>query len=236
MSVAAAAGGRVEVVHDVAVDLPSAGLPDQIEGVPREIEPVVNQLNGLLTRLDQAFERERALTADVAHELRTPVAEIRAIAEITLSRLRNPAEYQDAFKEALDAIRSLQGLIERLLILARLEAGQTKHELQPTPVQPLLSMHWKRTANGAVTRGVVFDNRCKPDLTVSADSKLMDVVVSNVLANAAAYTPDGGCITAESQHDETGCRISVANTGCQLSDDEIARVFDRFWRADSARS
>lgn len=205
-------------------------------GVPREIEPVVHQLNGLLGRLDEAFDRERALTADVAHELRTPVAEIRTITEVTLSRLRDPEEYRQALGETLDTIKTLQGLIEKLLVLARSEAGQTKVELQPVALQPLLAQHWEQVRNRAAARGVTFENRCPPEAIVSADLRLLEVVLSNVLSNAATYTPDGGCISAEAERVGTRCQLGIANSGCELSESEVARVFDRFWRADSARS
>jgi len=209
-------------------------IPDH--GVPREIEPLVSQLNGLLGRLDQAFDRERTLTADVAHELRTPVAEIRAIAEVTLSRLRDPEEYRQALGDALDTARTLQALIEKLLVLARLEGGQTKPELEPVALKPLLARHWEQGRKGAESRGITFEDRCPPDVIVSADLRLVEVALSNVLFNAAAYTPDGGRITAAVEYVGTRCRLSISNTGCELSEAEAAKVFDRFWRADAARS
>ena len=218
--------------------LDETGLKQRLPagGVPREIEPVVNQLNGLLARLDEAFERERALTADVAHELRTPVAEIRAITEITLSRPRGPEEYRHALGETQDAVRMLQGLIEKLLVLARLEAGQMKPELQPVALQPVLAQQWAQLRGHAESRGVVLENRCPGEATAIADPKLLEVVLSNVLSNAAMYVPDGGRIAIEVEYVGRRCRLSVANTGCELNAAEVGRVFDRFWRADAARS
>ena len=225
------------VAQKIAV-LDETGLKERItgSGVPLEIEPVVNQLNGLLARLDEAFDRERALTADVAHELRTPVAEIRAITEITLSRERESGEYREALGETQDAIRLLQGLIEKLLVLARLEAGQTKPELDVIPLQPLLVQHWAMIRGRANPRGLAFENLCSSDAVVSADPGLLEIVLSNVLSNAVAYTPDNGHISVESQAEERCCRLSISNSGCDLSDDAVARVFDRFWRADTSRS
>jgi signal transduction histidine kinase len=225
------------VARQIAV-MDETGLKQRLasRGVPREIEPVVNQLNGLLGRLDQAFDRERALTADVAHELRTPVAEIRTIAEITLSRLRAPEEYRQALGESLEAVRTLQGLIEKLLILARLEAGQMQPELQLLALKPLLAQHWAQLRAAADRRGVKLEDGCDPDALVSADAKLLDVILSNVLSNAATYVPDGGSITVESEPVGRRFRLSIRNTGCDLSEDQVAHVFDRFWRADAARS
>ncbi len=214
------------------------GLKQRIEDLnaPREVEPVVRQLNGLLGRLDEAFDRERALTADVAHELRTPVSEIRAITEITLSRQRDAQTYREALSETLDATKTLQGLIEKLLILARLEAGLMRPELEPVALQPLLVQHWTQIRNRVEPRGVTLESQCDPEAIVSADAKLLEVVLTNVLSNAATYSPDGGRITAQTDHTGTLYQLRIANTGCELSEEEVARVFDRFWRADAARS
>jgi two-component system, OmpR family, heavy metal sensor histidine kinase CusS len=226
-----------QVARKIAV-MDETALKERIadRGIPLEIEPVVHQLNGLLERLDGAFDRERALTADVAHELRTPVAEIRAITEITLSRERDPREYREALTEAQDAVRGLQGLIEKLLILARLEAGQTRLELRAVALRPLVVQQWAQVCGRADPRGIQFDSRCPPDAVVTADAGLLEVILTNALSNAANYTPDGGRITVESRNDEGRYELSVANTGCTLRADDVARVFDRFWRADSARS
>lgn len=225
------------VAKDIAA-MDETGLKQRIGtcGVPREIEPVVSQLNGLLERLDEAFERERALTADVAHELRTPVAEIRTISEITLSRPREPGEYRRALGESLDTIKTLQGLMEKLLVLARMEAGQMRPELEPLAVRPLVLRHWAQFQGRVADRGLTLDDRCLADLVVSADPRLLDVVLSNVLSNAVVHSPDGGHVSVEAQRDDTRGCLRVANPGCGLSAEDAAHVFDRFWRADAARS
>ena len=206
------------------------------QGVPREIGPVVHQLNALLGRLDAAFERERALTADVAHELRTPVAELRAIAEVTMSRRREPPEYQQALGEMVDAVKTLQELIEKLLVLARLEAGQVQPELTAIPLKPLVVEHWALVHAAATARGVTLEERCPVEVCVAADPKLLDVALANVLSNAAAYAPAGSAVVVEGRGVGEQWEVSIANGGCPLDADEVERVFERFWRADTARS
>ncbi len=203
---------------------------------PREIEPVLQQLNGLLARLDDAFERERALTADVAHELRTPVAELRAIAEITLKRVRNPQEYQAALAESLEVVRALQGLIERILTLARLEAGQMQLAREEVRLEPVLVQHGAQLEAAAAGRELTVTQHCPTDLEIYADPKLLDMVLSNVLANAAAHVPDRGHVSVEARREETRCRLQISNDGCILEPGQMAHVFERFWRGDPARS
>ena len=226
------------VVADKIAAMDETGLKKRIadQGVPREIEPLVHQLNELLGRLDEAFERERALTADVAHELRTPVAEIRAIAEVTLSRMRDPQEYRRALGEMEVTITTLQGLIEKLLTLARLEAGQVKPELTTIPLKPLVVEHWAVVHSKAEERGLTLEDQCPPESQVEADPKLLDVVLANALANAARYASEGTRIIADIGRAGTRPQFILANAGCRLTGCEVARVFDRFWRADAARS
>lgn len=218
--------------------LDETGLKERIadRGVPREIEPVVRQLNELLGRLDGAFERERALTADVAHELRTPVAEIRAIADVTLSRLRNQQDYRQALSDIADTIKTLQGLIEKLLTLARLESGQLKPELTAIPLRPVVDQHWALVQPTAEARRVVMENRCPPDVLVAADPKLLELVLTNVLSNAAEYASEDSHVIVEAKRVGPHCTFTVANAGCTLSEDDVVRAFERFWRADAARS
>jgi two-component system heavy metal sensor histidine kinase CusS len=164
------------------------------------------------------------------------VSEIRTITEITLSRLRDPEEYRQALGDTLESARSLQGLIEKLLILARLEAGQMPPELDAIAVKPMLAQYWASVSNAASRRRLVFEDRCEPDMMVTADPKLLAVVLSNALSNAVTYTPEEGCITVETRSTDRTCALVIANTGCELSQEDVARAFDRFWRADVSRA
>jgi len=226
----------VAVAQDIAT-INESDLKRRIDParVPPELQIVVGQLNGLLQRLDAAFERERTLSADVAHELRTPIAEIRAIAEITLQRLRRSEEYRQALGEVLEAVRAVEGLIERLLMLARLEAGQTKPELQPLRLKNVLVQRWAQFRNAAAAAGLEFEERCPEEAVVGADPKLLEVVLSNALSNAVTYTPAGGRVAVGLERTGSTWRLSIVNTGCALREEDISRVFDRFWRADPAR-
>ena len=213
------------------------GLKERLadNGMPREIEPVVFQFNELLSRLDEAFERERMLTADIAHELRTPVAEIRTIVEVTLKRIRDPQEYRNALLEVGDTIIALQGIIEKLLVLARLEAGQVKPELVTIPIKPIIADQWKLVQPMATNRGIELDDRCPSEATVNSDPRLLELVLSNVFSNAAEYALNNTRIVVDLQHDDKAGVLTVANSGCSLGSGEIQQVFERFWRADPAR-
>jgi two-component system heavy metal sensor histidine kinase CusS len=106
-----------------------------LDGMPREMTPIAQRLNDLLRRLEDAFQRERAFTADAAHELRTPLAGIRATLEVALSRVRKPEEYQNALRESVDIVGHMQVIVSDLLMLARLEGGQVPLKPEPVPLR-----------------------------------------------------------------------------------------------------
>lgn len=202
--------------------------------MPAELVPVVERLNDLLARLEAAFERERSFTADVAHELRTPLAGLRAILEVNLSRSRGASEYKDALAECLAVGKRMQAMVENLLILARLDAGQVKLRPAAVRLRELVESSWRVHADKAAARGIIFENAIPPDLTGAADPELLATVIANLLANAAEYTDDGGRISVAGQ--AAPARVVIANTGCRLPPDAAPHLFDRFWRGDPARA
>ncbi len=230
LSPLSAVAGQIAMLDDRA-------LSERVgnEHVPIEVKPIVLQLNGLLGRLEKAFERERSMTADVAHELRTPLSELRAIAEITLTRQRDPDEYRRAFEETLDTLMNVQAVAEKLLSLARMEAGLQLPELEPLMVGSAVQQHWPLFQEEASRKRITFENRCPQSLTVIANAQLLDIVLSNALSNAVTYCEDGGEVIVEST-DDNACCLRITNTSHALTGDELSRVFDRFWRGDEARS
>jgi signal transduction histidine kinase len=212
----------------------SARLP--ADRMPAEMVPVVERLNELLGRLEGAFQRERALTADVAHELRTPLAGIWSTVEVALSRSRAAGEYEEALRECLEIVRQTQGMADSLLSLARLEGGQTALRPEAVRLAEAVDALWRPHARKVQGNGILFENRLPADLQCTADRDTLVMVLSNLLANAAEYTEKGGRIEISGGAAGKTVELVVSNTGCALSPAEVAHVFDRFWRGDSARS
>ena len=212
----------------------SARLP--ADRMPAEMVPVVERLNELLGRLEEAFQRERTLTADVAHELRTPLAGIWSTVEVALSRSRTAGEYEEALRECLEIVRQTQGMADSLLSLARLEGGQTALHPEAVCLAEAVDALWRPHARQVQGNGILFENRLPADLQCTADRDTLVMVLSNLLANAAEYTEAGGRIEIAGGAAGKTVELVVSNTGCKLSAEEVAHVFDRFWRGDSARS
>lgn len=213
------------------------GLSERIpaEDMPSEMKPVVHKLNDLLARLDAAFGRERAFTADVAHELRTPLAGALSTLEVALRKNREAKEYQEALEDCLSITRNMQSMVETLLLLARLDAGQIQIRCERIDLSKLVSSCWQPYAGKAQSQGISFHDGLPPDLSCTSSCGILTVVLSNLFANAVEYTNKGGEIFVEGKTTNGSVEIKISNTGCQLKQDDLPRVFHRFWRGDTSR-
>jgi heavy metal sensor kinase len=201
--------------------------------VPTELRPVVDRVNDLLARLEAAFRRERQFTGDVAHELRTPLAGIRAKIELALSRARPAEAYRAALRDCLEIHGQMQRLVEYLLKLARADAGQLEVRRAPVDVAELTRECWAPLEGRAAERGLHVAWRFDGPLMIETDAELLKLVVRNILENAVAYADANGRIEIAARRAGDALTHIVTNTGSRLAAGQAARVFDRFWRGES---
>jgi signal transduction histidine kinase len=206
------------------------------EHVPAEVVPIKTRLNELLSRLEASFNRERQLNADVAHELRTPLAGIRSTIEVTLTRSRGASEYQEALSSCLEIAKNMQSMVSNLLALARLDARQTSFHIEHVKIAELVDACWNSCSDKALYREISFENRIDPETTLEIDRQSLSIVLSNILENATEYADEGGRIWSTARRTDDSVEIEVSNTGCQLAAGQVSQVFEVFWRGDSARS
>ncbi len=204
--------------------------------VPEEILPIKNRLNDLLSRLEDAFKRERRFTADVTHELRTPLAGIRSSIEVALTRARDTTEYRVVLSECLAIVENMQTMVNNLLMIARLDACQVTFRQEQTRLEKLVNSCWRCFSDKALERGIIFENRVPAEMTCESDPDSLSMVLSNLLDNAVEYTNEGGQIWTTGGQADDCVEITVANTGCQLTSEEISQVLECFWRHDSSRT
>ncbi len=207
----------------------------QMASAPREVTPVVDQLNDLLGRLEEAFRRERTFSADIAHELRTPLAGLRSSIEVTLSRGRSSDDYQATLHDLLDIIRRLQAMVERLLYLGRLESGQIDVEKSTVDLGELVRASWTSIEPQAVRRGLDVQWRLEPGVDAVTDPLLVEVAIRNVLENAVAYARDGGYVVVSVEKQDDRSVLRVVNDGSEVPQDDVAALMNRFSRADRSR-
>jgi signal transduction histidine kinase len=207
-----------------------------VYGAPQELEPVTERLNDLLHRLEAAFQRERLFSADVAHELRTPLSGLRSTIDVILSKPRQTTEYQEALSDCRKITAQMQSMTENLLSLARLDAGQI--EVRPEPLSPgqLISNIWKQFGEEAESRHLRVQWILAPQTSITTDLSLLTLVIRNILENAVSYSDVGGWIRIETTTDEGKTVIRVTNSGGILTQEDAEHAFERFWRGDAART
>lgn len=205
-----------------------------VDAMPLELQPVGRKLNDLLARLEASFERERRFSADLAHELRTPLAELRTHAELALKwpEERTPANDRTVVEISMQ----MEALVARLLALSRAEHGQ--HLLQRTAVdvttmvdaliQPLAS----RFAEARLT----IERKIAADGVVTTDPVLFESIVANLIENAVTYAVPDSRVEIGFGRSGGDFELRVANAAPDLSSADLPRMFDRFWRKDRART
>jgi len=204
--------------------------------VPVEILPIKNRLNDLLSRLEDTFKRERRFTADVAHELRTPLAGIRTTIEVTLARARETTEYQTILSECMEIVENMQTMVNNLLMIARLDAQQISFHTEHIQLAELVNSCWRPFSNKALENQITLDNGIKPEITCESDTEYLSMLFLNLLDNAVEYTNKGGQIWITACSKDDSVEVVVSNTGCQLTNEQVSRIFDCFWRGDLSRS
>jgi signal transduction histidine kinase len=216
------------------VDDDKLGAPLAIADPPAELAVPIAKLDELLARLGEAFARERRFTADVSHELRTPLAGLRSILEVTALVERSSDEYKQAIADARAIVVQLGAVIDNMLLLARLDAGHVEVANEDVALRALVDECWKPHAAHAAARGVAFTNSIDGGAIARGDREKLRVVVGNLLSNAAEYTDERGWI--EVTGGDGGAIVDVVDSGPAIPDDQLARVFDRMWRGDAART
>ena len=229
----------VEEIAATARRITSTNLRERIqaEGYPLELASLAGTFNEMLDRLEESFERISRFSADIAHDLRTPVNNIRGEAEVALARARTVEEYRDVLESSLEEAVRLSDLIGDLLFLARAESPLTQLRLEKVDIGDLLTTvrdYYEATAADA---GVSLNAaERKEAASVDLDRSLMLRAVSNLVSNAIAHTPTGGSVTLAAAVAGPEIRIEVCDTGIGIPAEALPRVFDRFFRVDPSRS
>lgn len=200
-----------------------------------EYERLVAVLNGMLERLDSAFAAQQRFVADAGHEIRHPVAVLRAALELALRRERSPEEYRRAIEDAAGQADRIGVLAEGLLTLARADAGVLRPERTRQDLGELARSAARRFDTVAANRGITLTVRAAPVLA-SVDAELVDRVLDNLLDNALKFTPAGGVVEVVVERDGGHAFVHVADTGPGVPVEYRSRLFERFFRADASRS
>lgn len=222
------------VARDIAaLDERQLGQRLALAHVPSELRAPLDQMNALLARLEESFARERRFSSDASHELRTPLAALGAVLQLAVARPRDSQEYRDAIARALAMVEQLGNIVERLLMLARADAGQVRGKAVEVALRPLVQERWFGLRESAARNELRFELAISDDAALVTDEAALVVVVGNLLDNAVAYTANGGTIRVHQPDDAV---LEVWDSGPVPDATTRERMFERFWRQDAART
>lgn len=202
------------------------------DSAPEELVPITSKLNDLLGRLERSFERERRFSADLAHELRTPLAELRSHAEVELAW----PDSSDTKKhlETLEIAKQMESMVTRLLDLARCENGKIALQTEPVPLAELVEEVWRPLAAKARAKQLDVSFPVAQDAQIQTDRVLLQSILVNLFSNAVEYTPQTGWVIVSWQGETRA--LSVSNTVHDLNSDDMPHLFERLWRKDKSRT
>jgi len=223
------------VAADVARRSPALLEPLPEAGLPREVQPLVHALNGLLSRLGEALAAQRSFIADAAHELRTPLTAVHLQAQLA-ERATDDVERSAALGELKGGLERATRLSEQLLALAREEPGVPERSDGDVDLAAIARDIVADLAPLASAKGIDLGADAAAPVHVRGDAAALSTLVSNLVDNAVRYTPAPGRVDVEVAREGTSARLSVRDTGPGISDADRLRVFDRFYRGAAAQS
>jgi two-component system, OmpR family, heavy metal sensor histidine kinase CusS len=203
------------------------------EGWPRELQPLAIAFDEMLKRLDDSFTRLSQFSADLAHELRTPIANMLGEAQVALTRDRTAPEYRETIESTVAECERLSRIVDNLLFVARVDAAREpiarKQFDARTAVEKISAFYQTVAEDHHVTIS------CSGDGRIYADPDLFERAVGNLLDNALRFTREHGSIHIALSKQNTDFEVAVSDTGSGIAPEHLPRVFDRFYRAESSR-
>jgi heavy metal sensor kinase len=201
-----------------------------------EVGRLAATFDRMLDRLDRSFRRQRQFTADASHELRTPLTMLASEIDLGLERKRTPAEYQELLRSLREDAARMTQLVGELLTLARADAGQQLLTREELDLGELISSVVQAMQPLALQRGVQLSEHVQPRVTVSGDQTRLAQLVINLVDNALRYTSAQGRVNVAVSSQAGWAELRVEDAGVGIAAEHLPHLFERFYRADTARA
>lgn len=231
--------GPIDTVTRAARRISAEGLGQRLdtEGLPDdEVGRLARTFDEMIARLDDSFRRQRQFTADASHELRTPLTALKGQTEVALQRDRTPDEYREVLRAVNAEADRMIRLVGGLMTLARADAAQIPVSKEPVSLRGVIRVATEQVRAAATEKGIDLRLLDGDDVVVSGDEDLVLQLVLNLLDNAVKYTHGGGKIEVSCRLDAGWAELLVADDGPGIPQEHLGHIFDRFYRADAARS
>ncbi len=209
----------------------------EVGPLPEELRPISEKLNELLARIEAAFQRERRFTSNVAHELRTPIAELRSLAEVALRWPGDADATRGNSGDVLNVSRQMESVVTALLAIARCQAGQQPLAFRPVPLADVVAEAWRPHAAAARARNLHTRLDDIIPATISSDRTVLAAMLGNLFANAVTYATEGGQVECRGQTAEDGrYALQIMNSDESLTEADLRLLTEPFWRKDASRT
>ncbi|WHQ45963.1 Cu(+)/Ag(+) sensor histidine kinase [Alcaligenes faecalis] len=204
------------------------------EAVPTELVELTTSFNGMLERLENVFRRLSDFSGDIAHELRTPITNLKIQTEVALSQARSIEQYREVLYSNLEEYERMAKMLGDMLFLAQADNNLLKPELIKIDLQAEMRNLFDYFGAWAEEREVGLE-LVGPQVCILGDRLMIRRALSNLLSNAIRYTPAGGIVTAIFAVKSTNVRVCVQNPGPVIPSEHLAHIFERFYRPDASR-
>ena len=229
----------IQKIIATAENITPQGLETRVQGVSSkdELGRLAGVLNQMMDRLESSFSQMKRFSADASHELKTPLAVMQGKIEAALQDHDERSEHDTLLVDLLDRVGQLRSIIDSLLMLSRSDAGSLIIEEQKLDISDLMSEIVEDAEVIAAEEGIFFQSENgSPGFVVNGDERLLRLAISNLLTNATKYNlSEGGKIISELKNTENAYQISISNTGPAIEDEIKEKIFERFYRVDTAR-
>lgn len=227
----------IDDISEAAIRIAGGDLDERIEtkGNRTELGKLSGVLNHTFDELEAAYRRQAQFTADASHELRTPVAVILSEIQSAPKKSRTVEEYEECLAVCEESATSMQQLLQQLMALAQFDAGEATHPQESVDLSELVEHCVDQMAPLAAGKNVALSIESS-EATIPGDPDRISQIVTNLLGNAIAYNREGGKVAISLFEKAGDVVIEVADTGMGIAPDDLPHVFERFYRADKARS
>ena len=205
-------------------------------GHGEEIDRLAETFNAMLDRIEALVAEMKAVNDNIAHELRSPITRIRGTAEVTLLRDASVEEFREVTGSIVEECDTLLSLANGMLDISEMEAGVTRLKIGPVDVMEMVQDIRDLFSPVAEDRGIEIEMTGPERAVVAADPRKLHQALANLVDNALKYTPAGGRVSIGVLLDESDLRVTVADTGIGIPEEDLPHVFDRFYRCARSRS
>jgi heavy metal sensor kinase len=201
-----------------------------------EIDHLVSTINNMVNRLENSFKKMSQFTADVSHELRSPLCSLKGETEVILSQERSAEEYRNVLINNLETFGSLNKVIDDLLLLSKADSGDVPLDLVTLRLDKLLSNLYDLFKVLADQKNITFPTPQMETVEIKGDKTKLQQLFSNLIDNAIKYTPSGGKINLSLEYHSHQAEVTVKDSGIGIIESELPHIFDRFYRVEKSRS